>query len=1098
MNSTINPFLFFTPKTINPTKTIMKQLYNKMKLSMLLLLWFGSSHALFAQQRVLSGTITDESGNAMPGVNVIIKGTGTGTSSDASGQYKLNVSNDQTIVFSFIGYLTKEVNVGSQTTIDQKMELDVQTLSELVVTGYTVEKRADIIGSVSIVDVQNTIAQPAANISSMLQGRAAGVTVSGTGAPGAAAKVRIRGFVSFGNNDPLYVIDGVPTDNANTLNPQDIGTVQVLKDPVSASIYGSRAANGVIVITTKSGKSGKNEISYDGYTGVQTLPDRVFPKMLNTAQYADYLWRSFDGAGIAPRSQIFGNGASPVIPSQLWTGMNVNGPTNNVPVPANYEVFPNLNPDSYGPYQIYNTSPGTDWHREATQSAPIQSHQISASGGNDKASYSLGLNYFGQEGVYKNTDYNRYSIRSNTRFNPVKFLTIGQNLQLTYTDQKGGSGNPQDLGGGLDFSGEGSAWAQSYRMVPYIPVYDINGNFGGNGVGESGNGTNSVAGLERSKNNQYAGFNMFGNVYARINFLTDFTLSTSFGFDQRVGNGSSFTWISYERAENQKNNNFNEYFFRGGSWTWTNSIQYTKKFAEKHDVKIFAAVESVSEQFRSLSASRQDYDFSDPDFVSINTGKNLPQNGGAPSTPRTLYSVFGKAEYQYNDRYLMSVTLRRDASSVFGPENRVAVFPAVGAGWRISQESFMNGLSFISDLKLRGGWGQVGSQRNVGATNSFSFFGANINSTGYDINGNNGGVAIGYRPSVAGNPQTKWESAEMVNVGLDGSLYDGKLDFTFEYFNNTTKDLLVGRQRNGLAPVIGQPQINVGTMVNKGFDGTVSTRGNIGSTGISYDVSVNYTRFQNIAEKLDADGVAFFEQGGGRLSPIQRTQAGESLSTFWGYQIEGIFQTQQEVDAHATMPYKRIGSWKLKDQNNDGVINNLDQTFLGSPIPKFQMGTNVDLKYKGFDMNAFLFWNYGSKVYNYTKWWTDLRGFVGGVSERVLTDSWSPTNTGGTLPVLNANDTYSGSISTDYYIESGSYLRLRQLQIGYTLPSGLLNRVGLSRARFYIQGQNLFTVTKYSGPDPDINIQGGELSMGVDQFRTPSPTVYILGASFGF
>jgi len=1075
----------------------MKKLYSKAKHIMLLFLWLAGSFSVLAQDRSVSGTVKDEDGSGLPGVNVLVVGTSNGTVTDASGKYSISVGSGARLLFSSIGYLSQEVAAGSSTSVDVNLKVDVKQLDEIIVTGYTSERRADIIGSVAIIDAKSTLAQPAANLSSMLQGRAAGVTVSGTGAPGAASKVRIRGFVSFGNNDPLYVIDGVPTDNANTLNPQDIESIQVLKDPVSASIYGSRAANGVIVVTTKSGSNGKHEVSYDGYYGIQSLPDRVYPKMLNTQQYADYLWRSYAGAGIANNSQIFGNGATPTVPSQLFTAMNVNG-ANNTPIPGNYRVFPNLNPDSYGPYQIYDTSVGTDWHREATQVAPMQSHQISATGGGDKAQYSLGFNYFGQEGVYKFTDYNRYSVRANTKFNPVKFLTVGQNMQVTFTDQSGGGGNPQDLGGGLDFSGEGSAWAQAYRMVPYLPVYDIQGNFAGNGVGESGNGTNSVAGLTRGKNNKFNGINIFGNIYARINFLKDFTLSSSFGVDQRVGNGSSFTWISYERAENQKNNNFNEYFFRGGSWTWTNSIQYGKTFAEKHDVKIFAAMESVFEQFRSLGASRIDYDFSDPDFVSINTGKNLPLNNGAPSTPRALYSVFGKAEYQYNDKYLMSVTLRRDASSVFGPENRSAVFPAVGAGWRISEESFMKGQSVVTDLKLRGGWGQMGSQRNVGATNSFSFFQAGLNSTAYDITGNNGAVAIGYRPQVVGNPATKWETAEMINVGIDASLLDGKIDFSIEYFNNTTKDLLVGRQRNGLAPVLGQPQINVGEMVNKGFDATVSTRGNIGGTGISYDVGVNFTSFKNIAQKLDADGVAFFEQGGGRLAPIQRTQAGQSLSTFWGYKIEGIFQNQAEVDAHATMPYKRIGSWKIQDTNNDGRINNLDQTFLGSPIPKFQLGTNVDLKYKGFDFTAFLFWNYGNEIYNYTKWWTDLRGFVGGVSERVLTDSWSPTNTGGTLPILNANDTYSGSISTDYYIERGSFLRLRQLQIGYTLPASALSKVGLSRARVYVQGQNLFTITNYSGPDPDINIQGGELSMGVDQFRTPSPQIFMIGVNFGF
>jgi TonB-dependent starch-binding outer membrane protein SusC len=1076
---------------------IMKKLYRCLKFGAVFLLLLLSV-PVFAQVKV-SGTILDDTGQPLPGVSILEKGTSNGTTTDTDGKYSLNVaSSSSTLVFSFIGYVSAEEALNGRSSVDLTMQPDITALQEVIVTGYTTERKKDIIGSVAVVNPKTTIQQPAANLSSMLQGRAAGVTVSGSGAPGAASKVRIRGFVSFGNNDPLYVIDGVPTDNANTLNPQDISSVQVLKDPVSASIYGSRAANGVIVITTKSGASGKHEITYDAYYGSQTIPERAYPKMLNTAQYGEYLWRSMEGAGLTPSSNIYGNGGSPVAPAQLWTSMDVTSTgVNGAPRPDEYEVFPDKNPDLYGPYQIYNTSAGTDWHKEISQAGRIQSHQIGATGGSEKAQYALGLNYFNQEGVYKYTNYDRYTLRSNTRFMPNKWLTIGENLQVGFTKSRGGNGNPADLGGGLDFSGEGNAWAQAYRMVPYIPVYDINGNWGGNGVTNSGNGTNPVANLWRNRNNGFAGFNMFGNVYARVNFLKDFTASSSFGIDQRLGNGYGYTYITYERSENQKNNSFGEFFFRGGSWTWTNSLQYSKKIAEKHDVRVFAAVESFLEQFRTLGGSRNDYDFSDVDFVSLNTGKSGIQNFGAPSTPRALYSMFGKAEYQFDDRYLLSFTVRQDQASVFGSENRTGVFPAVGAGWRISEESFMQGISAITELKLRGGWGQMGSQRNVPTTNQYTFYVSSPTGTAYDIGGG-GTSTLGYRLARVGNTSTKWETAEMTNIGIDGTLFDGKIDFTLEYFNNTTKDLLVDKQPNGLEANIGQPKINVGTMVNKGIDGSISTRGDFGSSGLAYDVAITYTSYKNEAKKLDAEGVGFFEQGAGRLAPIQRTEAGQALSTFWGYEIEGLYQTTEEVNAGPVMPYKRIGSWKIKDQDGNDTIDSKDQTYLGSPIPKFQLGTDLILKFKGFDMNAFFYWNYGNKVYNYTKWWTDLRGFVGGVSERVLTDSWSEDNTGGTLPVLNSNDTYSGSISTDYYIESGSYFRLRQLQLGYTIPEANAKRIGLNRARIYVQGQNLITVTKYSGPDPDISIQGDELAMGVDQFRTPAPSVYMIGLSLGF
>jgi TonB-linked SusC/RagA family outer membrane protein len=1043
-----------------------------------------------AQDKTVTGRVLDsETNEPLVGASIVIKGTTKGTLTDLDGNFSLAVPANATVMASFAGYVAQELSVGNESNLSFILKSSI--LEELVVTGYLTEKKKDIIGSVAIIDTRTTLQQPSSNVSNMLQGRAPGVTVSGTGAPGAAAKVRIRGFVSFGNNDPLYIIDGVPTDNANAINPQDVESIQVLKDPVSASIYGSRAANGVIVMTTKQGKTGKTEISYDGYYGVQNIPDRAFPKMLNTQEYYEYLQKAFAGAGVPFSSSIFQNG----VPKYLVTSMDVKvRPTDGTsPDFKKYNVNPLV---SDGTYQISETSAGTDWFREIhNANAPVQNHQITATGGTDKGSYSMGLSYFGSEGVFKLTDFERYTLRANTRFKPTKWLTVGENFQLGYARQAGSSGNPFDLGGGLDFSGEGQAWAQAYRVVPYLPIRDINGNWAGNGVGESGNGTNPIAQLERSKHNRFRGFNLFGNVYAQAELFKGLVASSSFGVDQRIGNGNAFTYLTYERAENIKNNNFNEYYFHGGSWTWTNSLQYNLDINEQNNLKLFAATEAIYEQFRSISASRTDYDFNDPGFWSLNTGKNLPQNGGAPSTPRTLSSIFGKAEYQLMDKYMFSATIRRDAASVFGPENRTGIFPAVGVAWRLSGEDFMKSITAISDLKLRAGWGQMGSQRNVPPTNAYSFYFASIGGSAYDITGGNGSPFIGFRPSVVGNPSTKWEAAEMVNVGLDGSLWEGKLDFTLEYFNNKTKDLLVGRTRNGLEPNVGQPQINVGTMLNKGFDASLTYRGKV-SSDFTYDASMTFTTYVNEAVKIDAEGTSFLLFGAGRLGNVQRIEAGRPLSSFWGYINDGIFQTQAEVDGHAKMPYKRIGSWKFRDINNDGTIDSKDQTWIGNPIPKFQMGGDIVLRYKGFDFQTFLFWNYGNDLFNYTKWWTHLRGFVGGVDKAALYDSWSPQNTSGKLPILNTNDNYSGVNSNSYYVEKGSFLRMRQAQLGYTLPEATAKKMGLSRGRVYIQAQNLFTITNYTGPDPDISILGNELQMGVDQFRTPSPRTIIFGINF--
>lgn len=1076
------------------------------------------SGAAIAQERRISGRITSGSDNgSLPGVSVLLKGTTTGTTTDTDGRYSLSVrgSND-VLVFSFIGYRTQEVPVGNRSTIDLVLAEDASSLEEVIVTGYTSEKKKDVLGSVAVVNTKNTVQQPAANIQNMLQGRAAGITVSGTGAPGAGAKVRIRGFTSFGNSDPLYVIDGVQTYDPQNLNPQDVESIQVLKDAASAAIYGSRAGNGVIVITTKQGGNRKTEISYDGWVGVNTWPENTLPRMINTQQYGDMLWRLFDGAGIASqRTQIFGTftpGSQPRVPDFLvggrGAGANAGGWPAGAPQadesryfvdPVAYAANPAANDRTY---QISRTSPGTDWFREIYQPGVGQMHQVSATGGNERGSFALGLNYFNQDGNYIHTNFRRYTLRANSQYRLAKNFRIGQNLQLGFRQNRGGTFN-------LDFAGEGSPWAQAYRMVPYLPVFDIRGNFAGNSPGESGNGSNPVANLTRGQHNRGTFFNALGNVYAQVEFLKNFTATSTFNVDYTWGNRFNFIPITFERSENQLNNTFSEEFQTFLTWQWSNVLQYRKTFAGRHNVNVFGGTEAIREGMgRFMVVDRDNYDFDDPNFWAINTGRGIPRAFGSPFTPRALFSTFGRAEYTYDDKYLVSFTIRRDGSSAFGEQSRFGTFPAVGVGWRISQESFMKSVPWVTDLKLRASWGQMGSQRNVSPVNQFNTFGIPFRGA-YDITGGNAGVAFGYRPTRLGNTATSWETAEMTNIGLDATLWNGKVDFTVEYFNNNTRGLLIERIANPLEPQAAQPTVNVGRMLNRGIDLMLSTRGTL--TGdLKYDVGVTFSHFINRAVQIDAEGTGFFERGAGRLNGVLRTEAGRPISSFYGFIIDGIFQNEEEVRAAPTQPYQRVGAWRLRDINGrgtdgrltgqpDGRITDDDRTFIGTPIPKFTMGYDINLRYKNFDFNTFLFWNYGNDIFNYTKWFTDLRGFVGGVSERVLTDSWTPENRDARLPILNFNDTFSGQISNTYYVEKGSFLRARTMQLGYNVPSNFARKLGLARARIYIQGQNMFTITRYSGPDPDINIiSGSDLDMGVDQFRTPTPRVFMAGLNFAF
>ncbi len=1070
----------------------MKKLYSKAKRMMLLFLWLAGSYTALAQDRAVSGTVKDESGSPMPGVNVIVSGTSNGTVTDISGKYSLTVGSGAKLLFSFIGYTSQEVTVGANTIVDVSMKVDVTELSEIVVTGYTSERKADIIGAVSVVNSKELLQTPTANLSAMLQGRAAGVVSSGGGAPGEAAKVRIRGFSSFGGSDPLYVIDGVPTTDANRVNPNDIESIQVLKDATSASIYGSRAAGGVIIVTTKQGKSGSMQIDYNAYGGVTYIPESYQPDMLNTAEYAQYLKLSDPGAN-HPLFGIQGN----INPNSL-PAFYVTSPSLKAGFPAG---APQVDPGLYSIndysniYQITPVSAGTNWFDAVTRNAGIQNHQLQASGGTDKSNYSVSFNYFDQKGVYVNSNYKRYAVRVNTVFKPKDFLRFGENFQFSNESFQNATGNGA--------RGEASAWAQAFRMVPYIPVNDIGGGWGGNGIGSSGNGTNPVAQLYRDKDDQNLNYKMFGNVFAELNPIKDITLRTSMGVDMGTYFSKDLVIKTYERAENTGTTGLNQSSSYSLNWTWSNTLAYSKTFGD-HTVKVLAGLEAIKQNIGDgiFTQNVNTFDFEDPLFVTLNTDQGVGQNSGSTQRQlRTLASTFGRIDYAYQDKYLFNATIRRDGSSAFGKQNTYGTFPAFGLGWRVSQESFMQGIDFISDLKLRGGWGQLGNQGPVNGLNQYTTFRSNAGLSNYDINRSQNSLAIGYAAFNASSQSTKWETSESTNIGFDASVLGGKFDVSFSYFNVDTKDLLVGQPAPPNGGLLSQPSINLGKMRNRGFDFNLTNRGKI--TGeLEYDVTMTFTHFKNTAIDLDGNPETFFANNASRLNNVWRTQAGHPISSFYGYQLDGFFNTQAEVDA-LQMDGAKIGSWRFKDLNNDGAINDDDKTFIGNPHPKFIMGINLGLRYKGFDFSTFLVWNYGNDLFNYTKYWTDMRVFVGGVSTRVLNEGWTPSNQNATLPQLGsgATDGYTTFIranSNDYYIESGSYFRGKTLQIGYTVPASVVSKIGLTRARIYVQGQNYFTITKYSGPDPDISIQGGELSMGLDDAAFPNPRQFLVGLNVAF
>lgn len=1064
----------------------MEKNYRSRSAAVLFLLLLLST-ALYAQSLTVEGTVLDDSGQPLPGVSILEKGTTNGMTSDSEGRYSIKVgSNDAVLVFSFIGFQTQEISVMNRSVVDITMQTDVTALEEVVVTGYTTQNRRDITGAVSVVKPSELLATPSGNLQQQLQGRVAGVVTSGTGVPGAGAKVRVRGFGSFGNNDPLYIVDGMPTYNVNNINPQDVESMQVLKDASSASIYGARAANGVVIITTKKGKTGVPTISIDSYYGVQHAPKG--PDMLNPTELGQLIWQSLDNAGQTTSHPQYGTGESPRLPDYILAG-----PSSGV-----MEGHPDTNPDLYNidfnspRHQIVRfNKEGTDWWDETFDPAPIQSHQISASGATDASKYSVGFNYFDQDGLMPYTNYTRYTVRANTEFRVKERIRLGENLQIGYNEF---NGTNSGAGGGE------SLVLNSVRLMPFIPVYDIKGGWGGTAGSGAGTASNTPAELYRAKDNRNNAVRLFGNVFAEVDIIKGLTARTSFGLDYETRYAQNYGFRTYERAENIGSNSYTEQNDWNLNWTWTNTLTYQKQFADIHNVTVLLGTEAVKETGRGVGGRRINFFSDDPLFRVLDRGSPVGQNNFSYGFSSTLASIFGRVDYSLKDKYLVNVTLRRDGSSRFGPETRYGVFPAASVGWRISGEPFMQNATFVDELKLRFGWGKMGNQLNVDRENAYSFYRSTPGNSSYDIEGTNNSVVQGFDMDRVGNPITKWEASTTTNFGIDGVFLNSRLDIALDVYNRVTEGLLLRAQVPGTLGHATLPYVNIGDIRNRGFDLMVGTRGNVGASGFRYEAALTLSHYKNEALKVGDNENDIIPGTVLRNVEITRNTAGQPISSFYGYIIDGFYDTQEEVDSGPDQPQKRVGSWRIRDMNGDNIINSEDQSFIGSPHPDLTAGLNLTLAYKNFDFTVFMYGVIGGELYNNTRWWTDFNSFQGNRSRRMLEQSWTPgaDNTDALLPILDATDTYSNNIANTYLLEDASYLRARTVQLGYTLTDVVGGKLGLNSLRVYVQAQNLFTVTGYSGIDPDVTTLGPEVGMGIDMGWYPNPKQYIVGLNIGF
>jgi TonB-linked SusC/RagA family outer membrane protein len=1061
-------------------------------------------------QKTVTGKVTNKTDNQpIPGASVQVRGTNIGTQTNTEGNFTINVPDDNSVLtVSVIGYEPVEMPVAGKTSFNLSLTQSTSVLNEVLVTGYTAQRKKDITGSVSVVNTKELVSNPGSNVESLLQGKASGVTVGTSGVPGAGASVRIRGFTTFNANEPLYVVDGARVGSIADLNPNDIESLQVLKDGSSAAIYGAAAANGVIIITTKKGK-GKPKVSYDAYYGIQTLTKEY--DLLNTAEYGEYLLRLQKGVpGQSNTTFNLGqyNGGNPttdrpIIPEYILAGGS-SGVQAGDPA-ANEDLYKlDLN-DVNGPgtYLIVKANKtGTNWLKEVTKAAPMHSHNLSISGGNETGNYLLGLGYFDQEGIVVFTGYKRYSLRANTNFIIKNKFRIGENLQLSYIDNRG-----------FDNQSEGNSISMAYRMQPIVPVYDIKGNFAGTRGSNLGNAANPYASAYRNKDNKDRKIGVIGSAYAEVDFLKYFTAKTVIGMD--YGNGSYFGFgtPAYENAEGRGGTGF---FYEGQYYnyqmTWYNTLNFHKIFLDKHDVRALVGTEMVEGGGRGVNGSTSDFFSFDRNFWQIGSGLNTTPFGSSYEYRFRKYSPYiARLDYNFEDRYLLSASYRRDGSSnAFGPNSKYGDFSSISVGWRISEESFLKDrVSWLTDLKLRAGYGTLGNDniRDFGFITSFVF---DSYSAGYPIDGSNTGFTPGLRHNTIGNPNIKWEQSATTNIGLDATLFKNSVNIVLDLYERKTTDLLYERQ---LDPVlfgnVGRQPVNIGDMKNTGVDLAIGYRPTF-NKNFKFDASLTFSLYKNTVGNI-AD--PFFEGNRSRIDPFNRSETGRPISSFYGYIIDGFFQTQEEVDA-LDQGNKGIGKWRYKDLSGpggkpDGKITPEDRTWMGSPHPDFTMGLNLNASYKNFDFSTFLYWKKGGDIVNYVRYWTDFNTFQGNRDRRVLYDSWTPENRNAKLPVLDASDGASGQFPVSYYVEPGGYLRLRNLSVGYTIPAAALRNAGIDRFRFYVQAQNLFTITKYTGLDPEITTQqvgrgdyrqarSDANSLGVDYGNFPTPRIITFGVNVVF
>lgn len=1075
----------------------------------------GEVQALREEQEggTLKGKVTNEKNEPVVGASVVLSGSEAGTSVDVSGSYQLTgiKPGNYTLQVSAVGYqnTTRNISVraGQVLEIDIRLKAGSNAMNEVVVTGYSKQSRRDVTGAASTISADAIAQTPVTSVESILQGRVAGVSVDEQGGPGASQTIRIRGIGTLGNNDPLYVIDGVQvrmgtanqSQNISTLlNPAEIESITVLKDPSLIAMYGSEGSNGVIVITTKTGKLGAPKVEYDAYIG-QERPIKL-PKMITPQQQANALYNSYLNSSPAQTpgpATFYGTGNTPVLPDYIIEGGGV-----NVGVMAG---DPAANPALYSleNYRILKANKaGTDWWKILFKPALTQNNQVTISGATDKSNYAVSMGYLDDQGTLLNSYFKRMSLRVNTEFKLKPWLRIGENVDLSYS-----TSNNESRSGGSNFgSNFNNDIAALYELSPLLPEYDIAGNVAGTKGTTILGGSNPLTNRRNSTASKNYNEAIIGTAYAELEPIKGLIYTNQIGFQFVPNQYHYYTPAIFQEPLADTVNSFGEGNSYFTDWRWLNKLAYSINIANIHRITAFAGYEARQYTYRNSFASTGNigYPSSNTEYLGNgNTGTAAfitpAVSGGGDLYTST--SVFANMTYSLLDKYLFTATGRRDGSSKFGPADRYGNFGAVSAGWRMSGEKFMENIKWLDDLKLRASYGSTGND----AIGSGLYLGtlASGGFGNYDLGGTNTTSMTGYFPYQLGNPDVHWESNVTTNIGFDAALFHNSFTASFNWFDKQTKGLLYAPPSSGTAGSALSPIENVMNFSNKGLELELGYTERIGA--VRFDMGFNIATYRSRVNYIDGvlgDSIPGGYYGSGSHTSLTEVLVGHPVSSFYGYEFQGYYQNAQDVTSHATeaqfgiTPANALGHVKYKDLNGDGVIDTRDETFIGNPNPKFTYGYSLNLYYKHFDLGFVLSGVYGNKIYNLAKAITMFpNGAIagqGGLVQGSL-DTWTPSNPNARLPIYSQNTSINDLSPSNLFVESGSYLRVKQMQLGYTFPK----LRGISRLRVYVQAYNLLTFTHYSGLDPEVN-DGSPSDLGIDYGTAyPISRKFLFGVNLG-